>query len=139
MDKKKVTQALNDAMNLEIEGAIEYLYLSFNVFGTSRRLLQGFLREQATEGLDHATKMAEKLTALGGTPHLNVHQEYKPEKLNARQILKRGLEREKKALELYKAALPLAEDDISLEDLLRSQVASEQEHCEEVEKLLRGE
>jgi bacterioferritin len=139
MDKKRVTQALNDAMNLEIEGAVEYLYLSFNVFGHSRRLLQGFLREQAQEGMDHATKMAEKLTALGGTPELKVQIHYKPEKLTARQILARGLEREKKALELYRSALPMADDDVSLEDLLRSQIASEQEHCEEVEKLLREE
>lgn len=137
MDKKKVIEALNGAMNLEIEGAIEYLYLSFNVFGSSRKLLQGFLREQAQEGFDHATKMAEKLTALGGTPDLKVSIQYRPEKLSAKQILKRGLEREKKALELYKSALPLAGDDVSLEDLLRSQIASEQEHCEEVEKLLR--
>ncbi len=137
MDKKKVTQALNDAMNLEIEGAIEYLYLSFNVFGTSRKLLQGFLREQAQEGFDHAAKMAEKLTSLGGTPDLSIQVSYKPEKMNARQILLRGLQREKKALELYKSALPLAGDDVSLEDLLRGQIAAEQEHCEEVEKLLR--
>lgn len=139
MDKKRVTQALNDAMNLEIEGAIEYLYLSFNVFGHSRKLLQGFLREQAQEGMDHATKMAEKVTALGGTPELKVQIHHKPERLTSRQVLARGLEREKRALELYSAALPLAEDDIALEDLLRSQISSEQEHCEEVEKLLREE
>jgi bacterioferritin len=137
MDKNKVTQALNNAMNLEIEGAIEYLYLSFNVFGPSRKVLQGFLREQAQEGFDHATKMAEKLTSLGGTPDLSISASYKPEKMDARQILKRGLAREKKALELYKSALPLAGDDVSLEDLLRGQIAAEQEHCEEVEKLLR--
>jgi bacterioferritin len=107
------------------------------VFGTARKLLQGFLREQAQEGFDHATKMAEKLTALGGTPDLKVQVSYKPEKLSARQILKRGLLREQKALELYLAALPLAGDDVALEDLLRSQIAAEQEHCEEVEKLLR--
>jgi bacterioferritin len=137
MDKDKVMKALNDAMNMELEAGLEYLYMSFNVFGNARRLLQDFLREQAQEGIEHATKMAEKITSLGGTPHLKIQIDYKHERLSANDILERGLAREKKALELYKSSVPLAGDDMALEDLLRSQVAAEQEHIEEVSKLLR--
>ncbi len=137
MDKQKVIEALNEAMNLELEGGLEYLYLSFNVFGSTRRLLQGFLREQAQEGIEHATKMAEKITSLGGTPHLKVQADYKTDKLTTKGILERGMARERKALDLYKASLPLAGDDVALEELLRSQVVAEQEHLEEVGKLLR--
>lgn len=137
MNKKKVIAALNEAMNLELEGGLEYLYLSFNVFGSSRRLLQGFLREQAQEGIEHATKMAEKITSLGGTPHMKVQVDYKTSKLTAKRILERGMVREQKALDLYKASLPLAADDVALEELLRSQIVAEQEHLEEVGKLLR--
>ncbi|MEE9217667.1 MAG: ferritin-like domain-containing protein [Acidobacteriota bacterium] len=137
MDKQKVTECLNRAMNLELEGALEYLYLSFNVFGSSRRLLQGFLREQAQEGIDHAVKMAEKITSLGGVPHMSIRIDYQQQKFTTKDILERGLEREKKALNLYKESLPLVEDDVALEELLRGQVAAEQEHIEEVSKLLR--
>lgn len=137
MDKNKIIEALNEAMNLELEGGLEYLYMSFNVFGSTRRLLQGFLREQSQEGIEHAIKMAEKITSLGGTPHLKIQIDYKMDKLSTKGILEKGMAREQKALDLYKASLPLAGDDVALEDLLRSQVAAEQEHLEEVGKLLR--
>ncbi len=137
MDKKKVIAKLNDALNMELVGVLRYLHYSFMVFGRQRIPIVHFLREQATEGLGHATKLGEKITALGGQSSISVSEKLHKVKHSIDAILKESLEFEKEALNGYKNLLEDVSDDVVMDTFVREFIEEESEHVEEVEKMLR--
>jgi len=136
MDKRKVIAGLNKAIDLELSGAVWYLATSFNVFGFIRPQVVGFLREQATESIGHATKIGEKILDLGGAPTFEVSKK-KATKGSVEKILRESLAHEQRAVDLYASMVPLVEDDIVMDAFLRDFVAEESDHVAQVAKMLR--
>ena len=132
-------QILDDLYAHEVAGIVRYLHYSFMIMGHARIPIQKWLREQATESMQHSILVGEKITSLGGHPSLlsatveeaNVH--------TLDGILAEALEFEEQALALYRklAGAATAANDIALEELARRQICSEQEHVDEVRKMLR--
>jgi bacterioferritin len=135
-------QALIDHMNailqMELAGVHRYLHYSFMVFGHNRIPIVSFFRTQAQEGMQHAIAIGEKITAYGGHP--TIRSENPPEggKHDVHSLLTESLEFERRGLALYRELLDMCGGDVALEELTRAQIRAETEHCEEVEKMLRG-
>ena len=87
MNNKAIIAQLNKLLQSELEGVNRYLHHSFMVFGFSRKPIVGYLREQSTESLTHATLLGEKIVALGGHPTVTIEAEWAPEKHKLREML----------------------------------------------------
>jgi bacterioferritin len=123
----------------EMAGIVRYLHYSFMILGHSRIPIQKWFRDQANESMQHAILIGEKITSYGGhppavtaaVPETNVH--------TIDGMLRESLEFEAVALGYYRELVQIAESqgDIALEELAREMVRVEQEHHDEVNKMLR--
>ena len=131
---------LQKVFECEMAGIVRYLHYSFMIMGHNRIPIQKWFREQADESVAHTVAIGEKITSLGGhppavsatVPETNVH--------TIDGMLRESLEFEAEALGYYKQLVKIAEDqgDIALEELAREFVRAEQEHHDEVNKMLRS-
>lgn len=137
MPHQDLIKKLDEILELEISGVIRYLHYSLMITGPNRIPIVKFFRDQANEGFTHAAIIGEKITALGGHPSLKVRPVPETGKHAVLDILQESLEFEKAAVQQYLAILPLCAHNIALEELIREQIRKEQEHIEEVEKMLK--
>lgn len=136
-DKKAIVEQLNKILQMELAGVSRYLHYSFMVFGHNRIPIVSFFRGQATEGMQHAVMVGEKITAYGAHPTIRIDNPPEGGKHDVRSMLTESLEFERRGVALYRELLDMCGGDIALEELTRSQISAEPEHCEEVEKMLR--
>jgi len=127
---------LNEIIELELSGVVRYLHYSFMIRGPNRIPIVGFFRDQATESMNHATLIGEKITSLGGHPSLKVRPVPESGKHSTLEALGESLEFEKAGLQKYAELLHMCGDNVALEELAREFIRTEQEHIEEVEKML---
>ena len=66
IDSQKVIGSLNTILEIELAGVVRYLHYSLMVFGHARIPIIGWMRNQATEGMNHAAMAGEHVTSLGG-------------------------------------------------------------------------
>ena len=138
MDTQKVIDALNTILEFELAGVVRYTHYSLMVFGYTRIPIVGWLREQATESLTHATMAGEHITTLGGHPSLKIASLLETHKHAINDILQESLAHESKQLENYRALLSLVEGhSVFLEEYARQMIVDEEQHCSEVVKMLR--
>jgi len=138
MDKDKVINTLNKILEHELAGVVRYLHYSLMVFGHSRIPIIGWMREQATESMAHASAAGELVTALGGHPSLKIGKLLETEKHDINAILTETLVHEQEGVEMYEALLALVEGkDVRLEEYARQMIQSEMDHISEVDKMLR--
>lgn len=132
-------QTLGEIYAHEVAGIVRYLHYSFMIMGHARIPIQKWLREQATESMQHSILMGEKITSLGGHPSLVPATVEESHVHTLDGILVESLNFEEQALALYRklAAVAAAMNDIALEELARQQICSEQDHVDEVRKMLR--
>lgn len=136
MASEELIKGLNEDFNREVHALLSYLLKSLLVFGPNRHGVVEFFRREAEESMEHALRIGEKITALGGTPSIQARA-IPGEVKGIREHLEESLAIERAALEGYQARLAQAGDDVALRVLLEEQVAAEQEHLEEVAKYLR--
>ena len=109
MDDKKIIDALNKILELELAGVVRYTHYSLMVYGYSRIPIISWLRDQATESLDHANKTGDVITNLGGHPSLAIGPLLETENHDIGDILRESLDHEMSALNSYKELLKLVE------------------------------
>ncbi len=138
IDKKAVVALLNQILETELAGVVRYTHYSLMVFGHSRIPIVSWLRGEATTCLDHANEAGEMVTHLGEHPSLKIGALLETQKHGINDILLEALEAEKEGLALYKKLLNLVSDrSIFLEEYARKQIAEEEMHLGEVNKMLR--
>lgn len=137
MNKQEVIDELNKCLQYEIAVMIRYLHHSFLIFGTQRLQLVPLIRQSVQDGILHATLLGDKITALGGYPELTISETFTPGGKTVEDVLKEDLKNEVKALEEYKKLLKLVRDDVAMDEMIRNIIGEEQQHVEELEKLLR--
>ncbi len=135
-DNKKIVEKLNKILEMEISGVVRYLHYALMITGPNRIPIVKWFHEQANEAYAHASTIGEKITSLGGHPSLKVSSVPETTTHQVLEILKESLQFEQQAIEMYKEILPLCEDNIALEELVREMIRSETEHIEEVVKML---
>lgn len=135
---QKLIMALNKDLEKEMAGIVRYLHHSFIIFGPDRGPLVQMFRAQATESMNHAVQLGEKITALGGHPTVKVEQVFEPGHQTVEEMLAEDLEAEKKQLQLYIDQLrELGDENLPMKLMLEQIVVDEQTHVEEIEKYLR--
>ena len=136
MTSEAILKRLDEILEVELSGVARYLHYSFMIRGPSRIPIVDFFRKEALEALDHATQIGEKITALGGHPSIKIQAVPETNQHGIGDILAESLEFEKHALNLYLQVLPLCNENIALEEMVRQLIRAEQEHIEAVSKLM---
>lgn len=134
MARAELIDNLNKALSLELAGVIQYSQHSYLVTGIEREIYKEWFREQADEAKDHAQFLGDKIVALGGIP--TVEPAMIRQSTDLLEMLKLDLELERDALATYMVAWDSCDDeDLPTRFWLEGQVAEEQQHVEELEKL----
>lgn len=134
MARTDVIENLNSALSLELAGIIQYSQHSYLVTGVEREVYKEFFRDNAGEAQDHAEFLGDKIVALGGIP--TVEPAMIRQSTDLKEMLKQNLELEREAMTAYMAAWSsCGEDDLPTKFWLEGQIADEQTHIEELEKL----
>jgi bacterioferritin len=138
---RKLTEALERLHSNELSGVVRYLHYAHMIFGANRIPIVAWLKEQATESMDHAWQVGEKMTALGLHPSMRVQPVPETGKHNVLDVLREALEFERQGLTDYQALLELVlesrPNDTALEDWVRGFISVETSHLEDAEKMLR--
>jgi bacterioferritin len=72
IDTNAVIAVLNKILETELAGVVRYTHYSLMVFGFNRIPIVSWMRDQATEALDHAAQAGELITHLNGHPSLGI-------------------------------------------------------------------
>jgi bacterioferritin len=134
MARTELIENLNQALSIELAGVIQYSQHSYLVTGTDREVFKKFFRDQAEEAQDHAEILGDKIVALGGIP--TVEPGMIRQSTDLKEMLKQDLELEREGIAVYMAAWASCDDDdLPPKFWLEGQIADEQMHVEELEKL----
>jgi len=138
LNKKKVIAQLNRILECELAGVVRYTHYSMMIFGYSRIPIVAWFRAEATESLAHAQQAGEMVTRLGGHPSLAIGPLLETHEHDIGQILRETLQAEHVALGLYTDLLDLvAGENVALEEYARTLIEAEEEHIDEIDKMLR--
>jgi bacterioferritin len=135
-NNEKLLKMLNDALAQEHACQIRYLTHAAVITGPYAESVANRLKEIAEDENEHANQLRDRITALGGTPTMEVAKEDLIQAKTLKEILQVNLKEEDKAIELYRSILRVAGQDgeilyETVEDILKD----EQEHKEELARL----
>lgn len=137
-DTEALIPVLNDIMKAELAGVVRYTHYSLVITGPNRLPLVDFMKAQAAESLLHAQQVGEIVTGLGGHPEQGIAPIEESHDHSLETVLRESIAHERRALDLYRELLKLAEDEsIYLEEFARTQIGEEELHVIELNKLLR--
>src|ERR1043165_5619 len=135
---KKIIEALDHILELELAGVVRYLHYSFMIFGHNRIPIVAWLRDQSSESNAHAVLAGEHITAFGGHPSLKIGQLLETHQHDVNEILKEAYEHEKEGLQAYYELLELTTgNSVWLEEYARDQIAAEEMHLADIRKMMR--
>ncbi|MGH9030879.1 MAG: ferritin-like domain-containing protein [Acidimicrobiia bacterium] len=138
LDREKVTEVLNEIVELELAGAVRYTQYSLMVFGHARIPIMDWMREQTQEALDHAVQAGEEVTALGEQVSLGIGELVGTHHASVDDMMHEMLVHERKGVTLYNRLLEVSQgESVALEELARAMIRSEERHVSEIEKMLR--
>lgn len=138
LDADAVIPVLNELVKAELAGVVRYTHYALVITGPNRLPLVDFMKAQAEESLLHAQQVGEILTGLGGHPEQGIAPIAESHDHSLETILQESIAHERRALDLYRELLALAENhSIYLEEFARTQIGDEELHVIELNKLLR--
>lgn len=139
MEKKKMIKILNDALMREHACQIRYLTHAAVITGPYAESVANRLKEIAEDEETHASKLRDRIAALGGTPTMEVAREDLVPAASLKEILEVNVQEEEKAIGLYRSILKMAgEEGEILYETVEEILQDEQEHREELERLRQG-
>jgi bacterioferritin len=131
-------ETLNEILELELAGAVRYTQYSLMVFGHARIPITEWMRQQAAEGLLHATMAGEEVTTLGGKVSLGIGELVGSHHAAVDEMMEEMLVHERRGITLYTRLLELVEGrSVSLEEYAREMIRNEELHVAEIDKMLR--
>jgi len=136
-DRQTLIDGLNTDLGHEYQAIIMYNSYASMVYGMHRPTLKQFFESELPEELMHAQLLADKITALGGTP--TTERAPITLKTEPKEMLKQVLDAEAETIERYVQRREQAEEakEYGLATELDDIIRDETEHKEETEKLLR--
>lgn len=142
-DREKVISVLNEVLATETVCVLRYKNHYYMAKGVHAPGIEEEFLEHANEEQDHADKVAKRIAELGGTPNLNPkglsersHAEYGTgETLN--EMIQEDLVAERIAIATYSEIVRwLGNDDPTTRRLIEELLAKEEEHADDMAKLL---
>ena len=137
-DQQAAIGLLNTIMETELAGVVRYTHYALMVYGYNRIPIVSWLKDNATESLAQAQRAGELLTMLGGHPSLQIGTLLETRRHDIGDILRESLDHERSGLDVYHQLLDVvANKSIILEEFARAQIAQEEAHVDQVNKMLR--
>jgi bacterioferritin len=142
-DRAKVISVLNDALATELVCVLRYKRHYHTAIGIHAKTVANEFQEHAADEQDHADKIAERITQIGGEPNFNPdgltsrsHAEY-VEGNSLEEMLREDLVAERIAIDSYGEIIRfLGNDDIVSRRLMEDILANEEEHADDLQRLL---
>ena len=137
VSREQLIEGLNSDLAGELGAIIQYLMYAAKASGPFRPQLVQFFTAEIADETGHATFLANKIIALGGTPTMTPRPV--PEANDNRALLQAVLDAELQAVRDYTERAQQAEaiGDIALKVQLENQIADETGHAQETERILR--
>jgi len=133
-----VCNSLNEIMEYELAGVVRYTHSAMMVSGPYRLPIVAFLKDQASESLEHAQHAGELIVGLDGHPSQRIAKIKETHKHSIKDILEESLAHEQGALKLYKKLLEnVADRSIYLEEYVRGLIGQEEQHALELKAMLK--
>jgi bacterioferritin len=146
LDPKRVVSLLNEALATEWVCALRYKRHYFVAKGIRSRLAAQEFLEHASQELDHADRIAERIVQLGGEPDLDPrsladrsHAQYHAG-TGLAEMITEDLVAERIAIDSYREMVQfLGDHDPTTRRLLEEILAVEEEHADDLADLLEQE
>jgi len=134
LDTKKLIAMMNAGLEMEYASQIQYLTQAAVTKGPYAEALMARFKEIASDEMEHAEILRNRIAALGGTPTIKVG-EIKIH-TDSLQAIKINLKYEKDTVEFYRKLLNLIpHDEVILYEAIEHILQDSQEHVEELERL----
>src|SRR4051812_14400248 len=145
VDRETALKVLNEALATETVCVLRYKRHYFSATGISSEGVKAEFLEHAQEEQEHADRIAERITQLGGEPDLNPsiltersHSQYVEGK-NLVDMIKEDLIAERIAIESYTEMIRFFGDgDPTSRRMLEEILAKEEEHANDMLDLLKN-
>lgn len=142
-NRESVLKLLNEALATEVVCNLRYRRHYFMAVGPNSEAAKAEFMEHATQELQHADQIAERIVQLGGEPDLNPatllersHAEYVPGR-TLEDMIKENLVAERIAIDSYREIIQyLGDKDPTSRRLMEEILATEEEHAEDMSSLL---
>jgi bacterioferritin len=144
-DRSEVLRLLNEALATEIVCVLRYRRHHFMARGIDSKSTADEFLVHSNEEQGHADRIAERIVQLGGEP------DFSPDSLTSRshaeyvagrslvQMIKEDLVAERIAIDSYREMIQyLGDQDPTTSQMLKSILAVEEEHADELSDLLQG-
>jgi bacterioferritin len=143
-DLQTVLRILNEALATEIVCVLRYKRHQFMAYGLDAVSVSEEFSEHAGEEQEHADRIAERITQLGGEPNFSPeglagrsHSEY-AEGTSLTDMIKEDLIAERIAIESYSEIVRyLGEKDPTSRRMMEEILAKEEEHAEDMKTLIQ--
>ena len=142
-DRDVVVKLLNEALATEIVCTLRYKRHYFMAKGIHSEAVAAEFQEHAAEEQEHADRIAERITQLGGAP------DFSPEGLTSRShaeyvegdslvdMIKEDLVAERIAIDSYREMVEyLGANDVTTRRMMEEILAKEEEHADDLASLL---
>jgi len=138
LERDEAVNVLNQIVEHELAGMVRYTQYSLMIFGHARIPIIGWLQEQASEAMAHATQAGEEVTSLGGKVSLGIGALVGTHHDSVDAIMEELVLHEEAGITLYERLLEIAQGrSIPLEELARKMIHAESIHTNEIRKTLR--
>jgi bacterioferritin len=135
-NKEKLLKMLNNALAQEHACQIRYLTHAAVITGPYAELVANRLKEIAEDEKNHAIQLRDRITALGGTPTMEVANKDLIYAKTLKEILDVNIREEEGAIQLYGSILEaVGHEGAILFETVEDILKDEQEHKEELERL----
>ncbi|TDF85206.1 bacterioferritin [Pseudomonas sp. H9] len=144
-DREKILRLLNESLATEWVCALRYKRHYYMASGIKASVAADEFLEHATQELEHADKLAERIVQLGGEPDLNPdnlsknsHAQYVAGK-NLKDMVLEDLVAERIAIDSYREIIQyIGESDPTTRRIFEDILAQEEEHADDMADLLKG-
>ncbi|KJK17874.1 bacterioferritin [Pseudomonas sp. NPDC087612] len=144
-DREKILRLLNESLATEWVCALRYKRHYYMASGIKASVAADEFLEHATQELQHADKLAERIVQLGGEPDLNPdnlsknsHAQYVAGN-NLKEMVLEDLIAERIAIDSYREIIQyIGESDPTTRRIFEDILAQEEEHADDMADLLQG-
>ncbi len=135
-NKEKLLKMLNEALAQEHACQIRYLTHAAVLTGPYAAAVATQLKEIAEDEKTHAMQLRDRITALGGTPTMDIANKELIHAKGLKEILQVNIKEEEGAIKLYRSILDtVGHEGAILFETIEDILKDEQEHKEELERL----
>ncbi|MFQ6092347.1 MAG: bacterioferritin [bacterium] len=134
MDKEKIVEGLNRALERELSVITQYFWHHVMAKGIESQAVKGIFKGISITEMKHAEMLAERIDFLGGTPTT------KPREIKVggdlKSMIAADVKAEEEAVDLYKELIETCKEDIVTRRMLEGILADEEEHLSQFSSLL---